>query len=97
MASDCGWTTETLHQHFTEALAAQHQYLMALRATDLEALKAALAQSDHRLDGVNEWRKTVSDLISKTLTRGEALTFVAGIIAAGASFAVIWSVFGGKP
>lgn len=76
------WTPATLYQHFTK-----------LREADQTALKAALDAANRRLDGMNEFRKTVDDVTRKSLTRSEALTFLAGIIGAAGTFALIWSVF----
>lgn len=75
-----GWTPDTLFQHFTQ-----------LRAADQNEKKTALDAMDKRLDGMNEFRKTVEDLSAKTLTRAEAWTFLIGVIASAGVLVGIWA------
>jgi hypothetical protein len=64
------WTPATLFMHFT-----------ALRASDNEATKVALAANEKRLDGMNEFRSTLRDQNSTFVTRTE-LYAIAGVVCA---------------
>lgn len=69
----------------------QHKMLLAIRDADQQALKAtreadqraqeaAVAALNLRLAAMNEFRKTVEDVVAKTVTRSEAMGFIAGAI-----------------
>ena len=88
-----GWTTQTLFLHFTALREADLRASAAVDAANIRALQAALASNDKRLDGLNEFRETVEDVNKNSLTRKEALTFLAGLIASAGTFALIYSVF----
>jgi hypothetical protein len=47
------------------------EYVDKLRAADLDAVKAALTSADKRLEGMNEFRKTLSDQAAKFIIRDE--------------------------
>lgn len=89
-----GWNPETLFLHFEARLEALHQKHETLREADQQALRAALEQSDHRHNSTNEWRQTYGSLVGQMLTRKEALTFIAGVIASAAAAAVIYNALG---
>lgn len=76
------WTSEQLEQLFTErlenvrkTLAGEHQVLVATLAerskNEAEALKVALATLEKRLDGMNEFRESLSDQRETMVPRGE--------------------------
>lgn len=50
------------------------------READQRAQEATLAAMNLRLQGMNEFRKTIEDIINKTVTRNEAWGFLAGIV-----------------
>jgi hypothetical protein len=54
------WTVETLREQ-----------ILALRSADAEAVKAALASLNARLDSMNEFRATLRDQQSMMATRNE--------------------------
>jgi hypothetical protein len=68
---DDGWTPSTLFDHFT-----------ALNAARDEATKTALNAADKRLDGMNEFRKSLDDAQATYLTRSEAWGFLVGTFVA---------------
>jgi|SRR5579863_5264610 len=94
------WTAETLHQHFTEVLAERDR-----------ALSAALAASDKRLDGMNEFRQSLRDQASTFaskievdnlramsgayITRAEAWGFLIGCFAVAATVIAALTYFRG--
>lgn len=69
-----GWTVDTLRSHFERVLAERDLRYQSQRADDKEAVKTALAANDRRLDGMNEFRKSLSDLESTLMPRSESTT-----------------------
>lgn len=61
-----GWTPATLYTHFVTVLIERDK-----------AVTAALAASDKRLDGMNEFRESLNDAQKTFITRGEFYAFIA--------------------
>ncbi len=60
--------------------AADQKAIDIARDADQRAQDATLAAMNLRLVAMNEFRKTVEDVISKSVSRTEALGFLAGVI-----------------
>jgi hypothetical protein len=60
MKGEIVWTVQAVYEHF-----------MRLREADQAALQRALAASDTRLMGMNEFRASQSDILAKAMMRTE--------------------------
>jgi hypothetical protein len=66
------------------------QYIDALSAARDEALHAALAANEKRLDGMNEFRQTLKDQQATYVTRVELFGWLGAAVAVGASLGHLW-------
>jgi hypothetical protein len=61
MTTSPGWTFATLEQHFSKQLADLRELIEQRHRNSEKAADLALKALDHRLEGMNEFRQTLSD------------------------------------
>jgi hypothetical protein len=66
------------------------EYIDALFGERDRAVTAALAASDKRLDGMNEFRQTLKDQQGTYVTRAEVYAMVAAAAAVGGVIGHVW-------
>lgn len=85
------WNSESLYlheaalrhlekQHQNEAHETERFWRKALWDANNRAVDAALESANKRLDGMNEFRKTIEDLQGAMITRKEAYGLLAGSV-----------------
>lgn len=94
-----GWTPETLHEHFTALREADlrlrdadQQAWRAIHEADQQTIRDFRDVMNYRLEGMNEFRDTVSDVNKQSFTRKEAWTFLIGVILAVGAIASVMSI-----
>lgn len=85
------WSTQALYLHEQTLRHLERDHLSEMRETERfwrkalwdsnnRSVDAALASANKRLDGMNEFRKTIEDLQGAMITRKEAYGLLAGAV-----------------
>jgi hypothetical protein len=71
-ASASGWTVDTLRSHCDDVRRDDRRYLKAMLAEKDRAVKDAYESMNRRLDGMNEFRQTLTEQAAQFMPRSEA-------------------------